>query len=99
MLCVPAVRPLVLHCAVGALTVPPVNTTALQPAIDVPPSVKLTVPIGAVPFTVAVKVTLTRRVEGLSELTSAVVVGGSKLHVGNLNEPIRVCQLPLVPFA
>src|SRR5581483_9554408 len=41
MLCVPADRPLVLHAAVLLLPLP-LKATALQPLMDVPPSVKLT---------------------------------------------------------
>jgi hypothetical protein len=40
----------------------------------VPPSVKFTLPVGAVPVTDAVKVTLAPTVEGFSELRSVVVV-------------------------
>lgn len=40
-----------------------------------PPSVKLTVPVGALPVTLAVKVTLAPSADGLAELTSVVVVG------------------------
>ena len=40
-----------------------------------PLSVKLTVPVGAVPVTVAVKVTLAPEMEGLESLTSVVVLG------------------------
>src|SRR5207244_48145 len=43
-------------------------------AIDVPPSVKLTPPVGFVPVTEAVKVTAAPTVDGLSELASTVVV-------------------------
>ncbi len=62
-----------LHEAVRALPVP-ASATAEQPAIDVPPSLKFTVPVGAAPVTVAVKVTLAPTVDGLSELASVVEV-------------------------
>ena len=64
---------LLLHVAVLVLAEPPLKATLLHSA---PPSVvKLTVPVGAVPLTVAVKVTPTPTLAGLSELTSVVVVG------------------------
>jgi hypothetical protein len=56
-LCVPAARAAVAQVAVRALPLP-ASATAAQPAIDVAPSLKLTVPVGAVPVTVAVNVTL-----------------------------------------
>ena len=56
MLWVPAVRAEVEHAAVRVLPLP-VSATAEQPAIDVPPSLKLTLPVGAAPVTVAVNVT------------------------------------------
>ena len=52
----------------------PVSAIALQPEIEVPPSVKFIVPVGLVPATVAVKVTLAPTVDGLTELASVVVV-------------------------
>jgi hypothetical protein len=53
----------------------PLNATAAQPLIDVPPSVKLTLPVGFVPLTVAVNVTVVPTVAGLAELATTVVVG------------------------
>ena len=100
MLCVPTARLLVEHTAVGALP-PPLSATALQPAIDDAPSLKLTLPVGAaVPETVAVRSMPAPDVDGFNELASVVVVGGSPEpeQDGNLNDPIRVCQLPLLPF-
>ena len=73
MLCAPAVRVLVVHAAVRVLPLP-VNATAEHAAIDVAPSLKLTVPVGLAPVTVAVKVTLAPIVDGLEELESVVVV-------------------------
>ena len=75
MLWLPTVRLLVLQVAVLLLPVPE-STAAPQPPIGVPPSVKLTLPVGALPVTVAVKVTPAPSVDGLSELESVVVVGG-----------------------
>jgi hypothetical protein len=71
--CVAAVSALVLHCAVRVLPEPP-RATAAQPAIETPPSVKLTVPVGLKPVTEAVKVTLAPATDGLAELDSAVVL-------------------------
>jgi len=72
MLRVPATSAVVVHAAVRALP-EPVSATAEQPASDAPPSVKLTVPVGDAPVTVAVKVTLAPTVDGFSELTCVVV--------------------------
>jgi hypothetical protein len=96
MLCVPTARLLVLQAAVLLLPVP-LSATVAQLAIELPPSVKLTVPVGLLPVTVAVNATLVPTVAGLAELTSVVVVGCRLVHDGNLNEPMRVCQLPAVP--
>ena len=68
MLWVPAAREDVEHAAVRALPLPD-SATVPQPAIDVPPSVKLTVPV-----TVAVKVTLLPAIDGLSELATLVAL-------------------------
>ena len=73
MLCVAAVRLLVVHCAVLLLPLP-VSATALQPLIELAPSLKLTLPVGATPLTVAVNVTFTPTVDGLSELATPVVL-------------------------
>src|ERR1700693_4901158 len=74
MLWVPTARLLVLQAAVLLLPAP-VSATAAQPAIELPPSVKLTVPVGLLPVTVAVNATLVPTVAGLAELVSVVVVG------------------------
>ena len=70
---VPALKLLVLHAAVRVLPTP-LKATAAQPAIDVPPSVKLTLPVGFVPATVAVNVTEAPTVAGLPDVISIVVV-------------------------
>ena len=75
MLCVPTPRALLVHGAVRALPLP-VKATPLQPPIALPPSVKVTLPVGAVPVTVAVKVTGAPTVDGFNELASVVVDGG-----------------------
>ena len=74
MLCVAAVSALVLHAAVLLLPLP-ASATALQPRIELAPSLKLTLPVGLLPATVAVKVTLVPTVDGFFELASDVVVG------------------------
>ena len=74
MLCVPAARVVVEHVAVRVLPLPARKATAEQPVIEVPPSVKLTVPVGDKPVTVAVKVTLDPTVDGLPELDTVVDV-------------------------
>ena len=51
----------------------PVTGAALQPAMDVPPSLKLTLPVGATPATVAVNVTLLPAVITLAEVARVVV--------------------------
>src|SRR6266567_3869947 len=74
MLWLPAARLAVAQVAVRMLPEPPI-ATALQPEIETPPSVKFTLPVGALPLTVAVKVTLPPAVDGLEELASVVVLG------------------------
>ena len=88
-----------MHTAVGALP-PPESATAAHPASALPPSLKLTFPVGATPVTVAVNTTLVPALAGFAELPSTVVVGDCDCeeHDGNLNEPMRVCQLPLLPL-
>ena len=73
MLWVPAVSAPVEHAAARVLPLPE-TATALQPAIDVPPSVKFTEAVGLLPLTVAVNVTVEPTVAGLTELASVVVV-------------------------
>ena len=70
----PAVNVAVAQVAVRELPLPARKATAEQPAMDVPPSLKLTVPVGAVPVTVAVKVTLLPAIDGLSELATLVAL-------------------------
>src|SRR5690348_14506064 len=76
MLCVPALSAAVTHLAVRLLPLP-ASAMALQPEIELPPSLKLTVPVGLLPVTVAVKVTLAPAVEGFAALVSVVVVGAA----------------------
>jgi hypothetical protein len=73
MLRVPAARLDVVHAAVRELPLP-LSATAEQPEIAVPPSLKSTLPVGALPVTVAVNVTLAPAAAGLAELARPVVV-------------------------
>src|SRR5271156_5267397 len=74
MLFVPAARLAELHVTLLPFALPVGSATAAQPLRVVPFAVKPTVPVGALPLTVAVKVTLAPSVDGLAELTSVVVV-------------------------
>ena len=73
MLWVPTLRLLVAQLAVRLLP-EPLSATAAQPLIELLPSRKFTLPVGALPFTVAVRVTLAPAVDGLRELASVVVL-------------------------
>ena len=73
MLCVPAESPGVAQVAVREFPLP-VTTAAEHPEMDVLPSLKLTVPVGDTPVTVAVNVTLDPIGEGFAELATLVVV-------------------------
>ena len=74
MLCAPAARLALLHAAVLELAEPAGNATALQPVKVVPSAVKPTLPVGALPVTVAVKVTFAPTSDGLAELATAAVL-------------------------
>ena len=80
MLWLPAARLEVVHVTMAVPTLPG-SGTALQPLIDVIPSVKLTLPLGLLPETVAVKVTASPTAAGLVELISDVVVGAVPVRV------------------
>jgi hypothetical protein len=69
MLWPPAVSAVVAQVALPALTV-----CAVHPAMALPPFVKPTVPVGALPVTVAVMVTLAPSVDGLGELARVVAL-------------------------
>jgi hypothetical protein len=73
MLCVPTPSADVAHVAVRALPLP-LNVAAEQPEIDAPPSMKLTLPPGTLPLTVAVNVTEAPCADGVSEVATAVVL-------------------------
>jgi hypothetical protein len=80
MLCVPALRAVVEHVAVRVFPAPE-SALAEQPESDVPLRVKFTVPLGAEPVTVAVKVMLAPAVAGLSELAIDVAEPGTLFTV------------------
>ena len=73
MLWAPAMSAAVLHVAVLELPLP-TSATPAQPLIAVPPSAKVTGPVGPEPVTVAVKLTVARATDGLAELTTPVVL-------------------------
>ena len=73
MLCVPAVSALVAHAAVLVLPLPE-SATAVHPAMAFDPSLNFTLPVGLLPVTLAVKLTLAPATDGLAELDTAVVV-------------------------
>ena len=75
MLWLPTAKLLVLQLAVLLLPLP-TSATALHPAIALPASLKATLPVGVLPVTVAVKLTLAPTVDGFSELASVVVLDG-----------------------
>jgi hypothetical protein len=52
----------------------PESATAEQPLIETPPSLKFTVPVGLLPLTVPVNVTLVPTVEGVSDVATLVLV-------------------------
>lgn len=83
MVCVPVGSEVVAQVAVRVFPEPD-SALAEQPEIDVPLRVKLTVPLGEDPVTVAVNVTLAPTTAGLRELTIAVVEPGT---------PITTCAM------
>ena len=93
MLCAATVRLAVEHAAVRVLPLP-VNATAEHPVIDVPPSVKLTLPVGATPVTDAVNVTLAPDNDGFAELASVVVVADLTTCDKTLLLDARLLALP-----
>ena len=72
----PAARLLVVQAAMRVLPLPD-SARPVQPESALPPSARLTLPVGLVPVTLAVRVTGVPTVDGLSELDSDVVVAGS----------------------
>src|SRR5438477_11602912 len=73
MLCVPTASALVLQLAVRMLPLPPTDA-AEHPATDVPPSKKLTLPVGALPVTVAVNVAVVPTDDGVREVAMPTVL-------------------------
>ena len=89
MLCTPTLSALVAQTAVRVFP-EPVSAIAPQFAIVVPPSVKLTVPVGATPATAAVKDTVDPTVAMLLDELTVVVV-----DVGD--EPLQFPDTPPLP--
>src|SRR5690349_13338414 len=73
MPCAPAESVEIVHDAVRLLPVP-VSVMVAHPPMTLAPSLNATVPVGALPDTVAVKVTLVPTGAGFIELASVVVV-------------------------
>jgi len=76
--CAPAASVEVVHAAVRLLPLP-LKLTAVHPLIDAPSEVNATPPLGALPLTVAVNVTLPPAGDGFCELPRLVVVGAGPL--------------------
>jgi len=75
MPCTPTASVLVAQVAFLLLPLP-LSATVAQPAIGPPPSaLKLTLPVGFAPVTVAVKVTVAPANAGVPDVASVVVVG------------------------
>src|ERR1700694_3725882 len=74
MPCVPAARLAVLQVVLLLLAVPAGSAIAPQPVSVTLSAVKATLPVGALPVTVAAKVTLAPIRDGLAELPNVVVV-------------------------
>src|SRR5690242_2520697 len=96
--CEPLASALVVHCAVLVSPVPVRGIGDRQPGRVEPLSPNETLPPGFAPDTLAVNVTLSPKFDGSSEVVSVVVVEASPPQLGNLNEPIRVRQLPALPL-
>ena len=106
MLWVPTARLLVAQAAVRILP-EPVRATAEQLVIEAAPSLKFTVPVGALPLIVAVKVTVVPKVDGVKELPIPVVLGAlltacdsaALLDVAFTASPLYVAMMLCVPAA
>src|SRR6185369_6393050 len=72
MLCVPTARLLMRQLAL--LGLPTLSVVAGQP-IALPLSVKVTLPLGALPLTVAVRVSVVPATTGVADVASVVIVG------------------------
>ena len=70
----PTLRLDVLQVTVFELAVPVGRATALQPVSVAPSAVKATVPVGALPVTVAANVTFEFKADGLAELARLAVL-------------------------
>src|SRR5208282_501653 len=97
MLFVPAARLAELHVTLLLFALPVGSATAAQPLSVVPFAVKPTLPVGALPLTVAVKVTLPPTVDGLTELASVVAVAAMLLMVNVTSSMKVVLSVATVP--
>jgi hypothetical protein len=93
MVLVPAGSEVVAQVAVRVFPEPE-TALAEQPEIDVPLRVKLTVPLGEDPVTVAVNETLAPAVAGLMELTIAVVEPGTLFTTCEMAELVEGALMP-----
>src|SRR6185369_2737512 len=97
MLFVAAASALVLHAAVLLLPLP-ASAMALQPLTEFAPSLKLTLPVGLMPTTVAVNVMLVPTVDGFFELVSVVVVAAGPAELTTCDSAALVeAALPASP--
>src|SRR5271170_5549901 len=94
MLWLPAMRLAVLQEALLLLALPLGRATVPQPLSVVPSALKATLPVGALPPTVAVKVTLAPTVDGLAELPS-VVVEAVRLPAVSVTASMKVVLSPV----
>lgn len=85
---------LVVQVAVRVFPLP-ASGLAEHPEIDVPPPMKLTVPVGAEPVTLAVSVTLAPSCAGLIELASVVELFARPTTCAS--EPLAEVALPALP--
>ncbi len=96
ILCEPSARLDVEHCAVRMLPNAARAGDALQPPIVVPSAVNSTVPVGAVPVTVAVSVTSVPTRAGLLLLLTTVVVFVRPPHAAVVKVASPPLTVPLV---
>ena len=83
IVCDPSASALVEHCACAA----PFNATLTHPEISTPPSLNVIVPVGemgALAFTVAVKVIVCPARAGVAEVDRLIVVGYTEAKVRNV---------------
>src|ERR1700742_2498056 len=96
MECVPTASVLTEHAAVRVLPAP-TSATAPHPLSELPPSLKLTVPLGLAPLTVAVNVTTFPNVDGLAELAIVVVVALATVATVKRTSSTKPVKSPPLP--